>query len=230
MSDEPRGRVLVVDDDPGVTSVLERGLRREGYDVASACDGERALELVRGWRPDAVVLDILMPGIDGFDVCRLVRAERPDVAILLLTAKDASADQVRGLDAGADDYLVKPFSLAVLGAHLRSVLRRRSPEPEVLRVADLELDTAARRVLRGPREIVLTRTEYGLLLQLMRDAGKVIPKRELTERVWGYDFAGNVNVLEVYVGYLRDKLEAAGESRLIQTQRGLGYVLRADTA
>ena len=230
MMDDIRARVLVVDDDPGVTSVLERGLRREGYDVATANEGVRALEVVRGWRPDAVVLDVLMPGIDGFEVCRLIRAERPDIAIVLLTARDASADQVHGLDAGADDYLVKPFSLAVLAAHLRSVLRRRSREPEVLRVGDLELDTAARRVLRGAREIVLTRTEYSLLLQLMREAGKVIPKRELTERVWGYDFAGNVNVLEVYVGYLRDKLEAAGETRLIQTQRGLGYVLRVESA
>jgi two-component system response regulator MprA len=229
VKDDVRARILVVDDDPGVTSVLERGLRREGYDVATANDGLRALEVVRGWRPDAVVLDVLMPGIDGFEVCRVVRAERRDIGIVLLTAKDASADQVRGLDAGADDYLVKPFSLAVLAAHLRSVLRRRSPEPEVLRIGDLVVDTAARRVLRGTREVVLTRTEYSLLLQLVRDAGRVIPKRELTERVWGYDFAGNLNVLEVYVGYLRDKLEAAGETRLIQTQRGLGYILREAT-
>ncbi len=228
MTDDALSRVLVVDDDDGVTSVLARGLRRDGYEVTSAPDAQRALELVRGWRPDALVLDVMMPGMDGLALCRAVRAERPDVGILLLTAKDASADQVRGLDAGADDYLVKPFSLPVLAAHLRSVLRRRAPSPEVLRVGDLELDTGARRVKRGGREIELTRTEYRLLQQLMREADRIVAKRDLTERVWGYDFDGNVNVLEVYVGYLREKLEAGGERRVIHTMRGLGYVLRSD--
>jgi two-component system response regulator MprA len=225
--DDRRSRVLVVDDDDGVTSILARGLRREGYDVAAAGDAARALETVRGWKPDALVLDVVMPGTDGLSLCRLVRAERPDVGIVLLTAKDGTDDQVSGLDAGADDYLVKPFSLAVLAAHLRSVLRRRAPSPELLAAGDLELDTGSRRARRGLREIALTNTEYRLLLQLMREAGKVVPKRELTERVWGYDFEGNGNVLEVYVGYLRDKLEAAGEPRLILTVRGLGYSLRA---
>ena len=213
-----------------MTSVLERCLRREGYDVTTANDAQRALEVVRGWRPDALVLDVLMPGMDGLALCRAVRGEFPDIAILLLTAKDAAVDQVEGLDSGADDYLVRPFSLAVLAAHMPSVLRRRAPSADVLVVGDLELDTGARRVRRGQRELTLTGTEYRLLLQLMRDAGKVVPKRELTERVWGYDFGGNVNVLEVYVGYLREKLEAAGESRLLHTMRGLGYVLRADGA
>jgi two-component system response regulator MprA len=224
--DERRSRILVVDDDEGVTSILARGLHREGYDVETATDGLRALETVRGWNPDALVLDVVMPGMDGLELCRAVRAERPDVGIVLLTAKDGTVDQVAGLDAGADDYMVKPFSLAVLAAHLRSVLRRRAPKPETLREGDVEIDTASRRVRRGHREIALTSTEYRLLLQLMREAGNVVPKRELTERVWGYDFEGNVNVLEVYVGYLRDKLEAGGESRLIHTIRGQGYTLR----
>jgi two-component system, OmpR family, response regulator MprA len=227
--EDRRGRILVVDDDEGVTSILARGLRREGYDVATANDSERALETVRGWRPDALVLDVVMPGMDGLQICRIVRAERPDAGIVLLTAKDAPSDQVAGLDAGADDYMVKPFSITLLAAHLRSVMRRRAPAPEVFRAGDIEVDTAARRVRRGPREISLTNTEYRLLLQLVRVAGSVVPKRELTERVWGPDFGGNGNVLEVYVGYLRDKLEAAGESRVIHTQRGLGYVLRAAT-
>jgi two-component system response regulator MprA len=225
--DDRRGRILVVDDDEGVTSILARGLRREGYDVETAPDGDRALETVRGWNPDALVLDVVMPGLDGLTLCRAVRAERPDVGIVLLTAKDGTIDQVAGLDAGADDYLVKPFSLAVLAAHLRSVLRRREPRPETLTESDVEVDTASRRVRRGHREISLTGTEYRLLLQLMREAGNVVPKRELTERVWGYDFEGNVNVLEVYVGYLRDKLEAGGEARVIHTVRGQGYTLRA---
>jgi two-component system response regulator MprA len=225
--DDRRARILVVDDDDGVTSILARGLRREGYDVATASGADLALETVRGWKPDALVLDVLMPGTDGLELCRIVRAERPDAGIVLLTAKDSTADQVSGLDAGADDYLVKPFSLAVLAAHLRSVLRRRAPSPEILTEGDLELDTGARRVHRGRREIELTRTEYRLLLQLLRGAGSVVAKRELAERVWGYDFGGNMNVLEVYVGYLREKLEAAGEPRLIHTVRGLGYSLHA---
>jgi two-component system, OmpR family, response regulator MprA len=225
--EDRRARILVVDDDDGVTSILARGLRREGYDVATAPDADRALETVRGWKPDALVLDVLMPGTDGLELCRIVRAERPDAGIVLLTAKDSTADQVNGLDAGADDYLVKPFSLAVLAAHLRSVLRRRAPSAELLTESDLELDTGARRVRRGRREIALTRTEYRLLLQLLRQAGAVVAKRELAERVWGYDFGGNLNVLEVYVGYLREKLEAAGEPRLIHTVRGLGYSLHA---
>ena len=225
--DERRGRILVVDDDEGVTSILSRGLRREGYDVATAPDADRALEAVRGWDPDALVLDVMMPGTDGLQLCRIVRGERPDIGIVLLTAKDATVDQVAGLDAGADDYLVKPFSLVVLAAHLRSVLRRREPRSEVLREGDLEVDVSARRIRRGPRDIALSNTEYRLLLQLVHDAGRVVSKKELTERVWGYDFGGSVNVLEVYIGYLRGKLEAAGEPRLIHTVRGVGYTLRA---
>lgn len=169
-----------------------------------------------------------MPGLDGLSVCRRIRTERPDLGILMLTAKDAAGDQIVGLDAGADDYLVKPLSLQVLAAHLRAVLRRREPSPEVLVVGDFVLDCASQSAHRGDRQIALTSTEFRLLLHLMREAGRVIPKTELTHRVWGYDFEGNENVCEVYVGYLRQKLEAGGEPRLIQTLRGSGYTLRAE--
>ena len=221
-------RVLVADDDDGVTSVLARTLTREGYEVRTAPDGVLALRSIREWRPDAIVLDVLMAGTDGLAVCRQIRGEQPDLGILMLTAKDAASDQIVGLDAGADDYLVKPFSLQVLAAHLRAVLRRREPSPEVLRVADLELDTGSHDARRGERRFALTSTEYRLLLHLMREAGQVIPKSDLTRRVWGYDFEGNENVCEVYVGYLRQKLEAGGEPRLIHTLRGAGYTLRAE--
>lgn len=226
MTIDRAARVLVVDDDDGVTSVVARTLTREGYDVRTASDGDRAIQAAREWGPDAMVLDVLMPGTDGLAVCRHVRNERPDTGILLLTAKDGQVDQIVGLDAGADDYLVKPFSLQVLAAHLRAVLRRREPAPEILRVADLEVDVSARTARRGARLITLTTTEFKLLLHLARDAGQVIPKAELTRRVWGYDFEGNENVCEVYVGYLRHKLEAGGEPRLIHTLRGAGYSLR----
>jgi two-component system response regulator MprA len=227
-SDRRPARVLVVDDDDGVTSVVARTLTREGYEVRTAPDGDLALRSIREWRPDAIVLDVLMPGTDGLAVCRQIRGEQPDLGILMLTAKDAAGDQIVGLDAGADDYLVKPFSLQVLAAHLRAVLRRREASPEVLRVADLELDTGSHDARRGGRRFGLTSTEYRLLLHLMRDAGQVIPKTDLTRRVWGYDFEGNENVCEVYVGYLRQKLEAGGEPRLIHTLRGAGYTLRAE--
>jgi two-component system response regulator MprA len=222
-------RVLVADDDDGVTSVVARTLIREGYEVRTAPDGDEALRSVRDWRPDAIVLDVLMPGTDGLAVCRRIRSERPDLGILMLTAKDGASDQIVGLDAGADDYLVKPFSLQVLAARLRAVLRRREPSPELLRVSDLELDTGSHGARRGERRFALTSTEYRLLLHLMREAGQVIAKADLTRRVWGYDFEGNENVCEVYIGYLRQKLEAGGESRLIHTLRGTGYTLRAET-
>jgi two-component system response regulator MprA len=227
-TDERAPRVLVADDDEGVTSVVARTLKREGYEVRTAPDGDEALRSVREWRPDAIVLDVLMPGTDGLAVCRQIRSERPDLGILMLTAKDGASDQIVGLYAGADDYLVKPVSLEVLAAHLRAVLRRREPAPEVLRVADLELDTGRHAARRGERRFALTWTEYRLLLHLMREAGQVIAKADLTRRVWGYDFEGNENVCEVYVGYLRQKLEAGGEPRLIHTLRGAGYTLRAE--
>jgi len=228
MAAERRVRVLIADDDEGVTSVVARALTREGYDVRTAADGASALVAAREWRPDALVLDVMMPVIDGLAVCRQIRGEQPDLGVLMLTAKDAASDQIVGLDAGADDYLVKPFSLQVLAAHLRAVLRRREAAPEVLRVADLELDTGTRSAHRGPRPIALTSTEYRLLLHLMREAGRVIPKSDLTHRVWGYNFEGNDNVCEVYVGYLRQKLEAGREPRLIHTLRGAGYTLRPE--
>jgi two-component system response regulator MprA len=225
-AEDVRAKVLVVDDDEGVTSVVDRALRREGYDVVVANNADDALAKVGGFKPDAAVLDIIMPGTDGLALCRQLRTDLPDLGILMVTAKDAASDQITGLDAGADDYLVKPFSLQVLAARLRAVLRRRQPTPEVISAGDLELDTANRRAKRRGRDIDLTATEYRLLSQLMREAGKAIPKRELTHRVWGYDFEGNDNVLEVYIGYLRSKLEAQGEPRVIHTLRGVGYELR----
>ena len=224
-------RVLVVDDDENVTNMLRRALSFEGYAVATARDGEAALKQTLEFAPELVVLDIMMPGIDGVEVARRLRAGDPQLAILMLTAKDASADQVVGLDAGADDYLVKPFTLDVLTARIRALLRRREPaDAEVLRFADLTLDTGTRSARRGTREIALTTTEYELLLQFLRHPRQVLEKEQLTEKVWGYDFGGNYNVVEVYVRYLRQKLETAGEPRLIHTLRGAGYVLREPAA
>ena len=224
-------RLLVIDDDENVTNMLRRALSFEGYTVATARDGEEGLKKTLQFAPDLVVLDVMMPGLDGVEVCRRLRAGEPQLAILMLTAKDAAADQVVGLDAGADDYLVKPFTLDVLGARIRALLRRKEPsEIELLRFGDLVLDTGTRSARRGIREIGLTTTEYELLLQFLRHPRQVLEKEQLTEKVWGYDFGGNYNVLEVYVRYLRQKLEAAGEPRLIHTLRGAGYVLRDPSA
>jgi len=224
-------RILVVDDDEAVTNMLRRALSFEGYGVTTARDGPEALRKALEWAPDLVVLDVMMPGLDGVEVCRRLRAGDPKLAILMLTAKDAVADEIVGLDAGADDYLVKPFSLEVLSARIRVLLRRKEPtEVEVLRFADLTLDTGTRTARRGRREIHLTTTEYDLLLQFLRHPRQVLQKEQLTEKVWGYDFGGNYNVLEVYVRHLRLKLEAEGEPRLIHTLRGAGYVLREGPA
>ena len=223
----PPTRILVVDDDESVTNMLRRALSFEGYAVTTAGDGQGALKKTLEFAPELVVLDIVMPGVDGVEVARRLRAGDSHIAILMLTAKDGAADQVVGLDAGADDYLVKPFTLDVLSARIRALLRRREPsQSEMLRFADLVLDTGMRSARRSTREITLTTTEYELLLQLMRHPRQVLEKEQLTEKVWGYDFGGNYNVLEVYVRYLRQKLEAAGEPRLIHTLRGAGYVLR----
>ncbi len=220
-------RVLVVDDDPGVTSVLRRGLARSGYDVTTVSDGDEALRAAGDIRPDVVVLDVLMPGIDGLEVCRRLRKTNADVAILMLTAKDRARDQVIGLDCGADDYLIKPFSLDVLTAHVRAVLRRRDvPPTEILGYAGLALDTGARVARRGAREVHLTTTEYRMLEEFLRHPEQVLSKEHLAQRVWGYDFEGNLNVVEVYMGYLREKLEAEGAPRMLHTLRGAGYVLR----
>lgn len=221
-------RILVVDDEPAVRTALERALRLEGYDVALAADGRAALDaLAEGPATDAVVLDVLMPELDGLDVCRRLRAAGDRTPVLMLTARDRVADRVDGLDAGADDYLVKPFALEELTARLRALLRRNgAAEHELLRFADLTLDTAAHEVRRGDRAIELTRTEYLLLELFLRHPRQVLTRSVIFEHVWGYDFGASSNSLEVYVGYLRRKTEADGEPRLIHTVRGVGYVLR----
>lgn len=222
-------RVLVVDDDPAVTSVLKRGLAYEGFAVDTAASGEEALALARQRLPDLVILDIMMPGLDGLEVLRRLRAADPQLPILMLTARDAPADEVKGLTEGADDYVVKPFTFEVLVARIRALLRRKEADrPEVLRFQDLALDTGTRRARRGDREIDLTSTEYDLLYQFLQHPRRVLPKEFLMQLVWGYDFGGNTNVLEVYVKQLRQKLEANGEPRLIHTLRGTGYVLREE--
>lgn len=220
-------RILVIDDDPSVTSLLRRGLALEGFAVDIAGSGEAGLALARERLPDLVVLDIMMPGLDGLAVLERLRAAEPRLPVLLLTARDAPADQVRGLDRGADDYVVKPFTWEVLLARVRALLRRQEAEhPAVLRLADLSLDTGSREARRGERAFTLTSTEYDLLRQFLEHPRRVLPKDLLMDRVWGYDFAGSDNILEVYVKQLRQKMEAGGEARLIQTVRGAGYVLR----
>ncbi len=220
-------RILVVDDDPSVTSLLKRGLSYEGFRVVTAGSGKEGLDLARVQPPDLVILDVMMPGIDGLEVCRRLRAVDPALPIIILTARDGTADQVQGLETGADDYVVKPFTFDVLLARIRARLRRAdSSAVDLLRFADLVLDTGTHTARRGRREIDLTTTEYELLLQFMRHPRQVLAKEQLVDRVWGYDFEGNYNILEVYVRYLRTKLEAEGETRLIHTVRGAGYLLR----
>jgi two-component system response regulator MprA len=219
--------VLVVDDEPAVREALGRALRLEGYDVALAENGEQALAVVAERQPDAVILDVMMPRVDGITACRRLRARGDRTPILVLTARDAVSDRVAGLDAGADDYLVKPFALEELLARLRALLRRTVDGSDgALSFADLELDPASRDVRRGERLIELTRTEFLLLELFLRNPRQVLPRTLIFERVWGYDFGATSNTLEVYIGYLRRKLEAGGEPRLIQTVRGVGYVLR----
>jgi len=220
-------RVLVVDDEPPVRTALERALRLAGYDVALAEGGERALREVAAAAPDAIVLDVLMPGLDGLEVCRRIRAAGDTTPILMLTARDAVSDRVAGLDAGADDYLVKPFALDELLARLRALLRRTSPVGgKILRFADLTLDPATREVRRGDRAIDLTRTEFHLLELFMRNPRRVLTREVILEQVWGFNFGPASNSLDVFAGYLRRKTEAGGEPRLIHTVRGVGYVLR----
>ena len=220
-------RILVVDDDPKIRTVVRRGLAYEGYRVIEAASGEEGLEKAREHLPQLVVLDVMMPGLDGLEVTRRLRAAGDEVAILMLTARDEVRDRVEGLETGADDYLVKPFSFEELLARVHALLRRRSaPAGEVLRFADLEFDVDAREARRGERRIELTTTEYNLLLLLMRHPRKVLTREVIMDHVWAYDFEGESNVLEVYVRYLRNKLEADQDPRLIHTVRGAGYVLK----
>ncbi len=220
-------RVLVVDDDPAVSGALNRALRLEGYEVSVALDGKVALEEIAIRPPDAVILDIGLPTVDGLDVCRRLRTADNDTPVLMLTARDAIDDRVQGLDAGADDYLVKPFALAELLARLRALLRRRPEDSdEILRFADLSLDPITREARRGDRIFTLTRIEFDLLELLLRHPRQVLTRELILDRVWGYTFDSGTNSLAVYVGYLRRKTEAGGEPRLIHTARGVGYVLR----
>jgi two-component system, OmpR family, response regulator MprA len=222
-------RVLVVDDDDALRGAIRRALRLEGYDVELAGDGAQALDQLAGVRADLVVLDVLMPGLDGITVCRRLRASGDRTPILMLTARDAVSDRVAGLDAGADDYLTKPFALEELLARVRSLLRRNAPEHDgALRVGDLALNPRSRQVRRGERVLELTRTEFALLELLMRNPGTVLGRDAIRERVWGFDDSYGSNTLDVYVGYLRRKTEAGGEPRMIHTVRGVGFVLREE--
>jgi two-component system response regulator MprA len=231
-ADTPQQRILVVDDDPAVRESLRRSLQFNGYDVTLAEDGAQALAAIGRSAPDALVVDVMMPRLDGLETTRALRAAGNDLPVLVLTARDSVGDRVEGLDAGADDYLTKPFALEELLARLRALLRRVQPRPdgedadETLVFADLSLDLATREVRRGERLIDLTRTEFTLLEMFLRRPRRVLDRSFILEEVWGYDFPTTANSLEVYVGYLRRKTEAAGEPRLIHTVRGVGYVLK----
>jgi two-component system response regulator MprA len=219
--------ILVVDDEPAVRDALERALRTAGYAVRTADNGAEGLELAADVRPDVVVLDVLMPVMDGFEACRRLRESGDRTPVLILTARDAVGDRVEGLDAGADDYLVKPFALDELLARIRALLRRSGVmDDKPLRFADLSLDPVTREVHRGERAIDLSRTEYNLLELFLLNPRRVLPRELIFDRVWGYDFGPTSNTLEVYVGYLRRKTEAEDEPRLIHTVRGVGYVLK----
>ena len=222
-----KAHILLVDDDPHISQVLRRALAYDGYSVDVAHNGNDALQKTIERPPDLVILDIMMPGMRGLEGCDRLRKAGNLAPILMMTAKDAIADRVAGLDMGADDYLVKPVDLTELQARVRALLRRRNPEQtEVLRFADLELDTGTRVAHRGARAIELSTTEYELLALFLRRPRQVLTRDIIMDRVWGYDFEGESNVLEVYIGYLRSKLEDKGEPRLIHTVRGAGYVLR----
>lgn len=225
-----KSRVLVVDDDKAVRESLRRSLEFNGYDVTLAADGAEALAGIAGAAPDIVVMDVMMPRLDGIETTKALRKAGNDLPILVLTARDAVGDRVDGLDAGADDYLTKPFALQELLARLRALLRRAVPmdgaADEVLTFSDLTMNTASREVTRGNRPIELTRTEFALLEMFLRRPRRVLERSFILEEVWGYDFPTTANSLEVYVGYLRRKTEAEGEPRLIHTVRGVGYVLK----
>jgi two-component system response regulator MprA len=224
----PTGRVLVVDDEPDVREAIETALELEGHRIATAVDGLDALKSLGLGEFDAIVLDVLMPNLDGFEVCRRLRARGNRTPILILTARDSEEDTIRGLDLGADDYLIKPFALGELLARVRALLRRDRPADEdaPLWFAGLSLDPRTHEARRGQRTLELTRTEYSLLELFLRNPRQVLTRPLIMERIWAYDFGPTSNPLEVYVSYLRRKTEAGGEPRLIQTVRGVGYVLR----
>jgi two-component system, OmpR family, response regulator MprA len=224
-----KAHILIVDDDIRVTNALRRTLAYEGYQVSITANGEGALSIVRTRPPELVILDLMLPDIDGLEVCRRLRGSGDGIAILMLTARDAISDRVAGLEIGADDYLVKPFALEELLARVKALLRRHNPSDitcKVLVYEDLELDTATRQAKRGSHLIDLSTTEYELLSIFMRNPRIVLTRSLLMDRIWGSDFEGGTNVLEVYIGHLRTKLEQQNEKRLIQTVRGAGYVLR----
>jgi two-component system response regulator MprA len=222
-----KAHMLVVDDDPRITELLRRILAYEGYSVTIAASGDEALKRTLERPPDLIVLDIMLPGINGLEVARRLRAAGDNVPILMLTARDSVADRVEGFEMGADDYLIKPFAPEELLVRVKALLRRNQEERhEVLRYADVELDTGTRVAYRGAREIDLSPTEYELLALFLRRPRQVLTREIILDRVWGMDFEGSSNVMEVYVGYLRAKLEAEGEPRLIHTVRGVGYVFK----
>jgi two-component system, OmpR family, response regulator MprA len=224
-------RVLIADDDRAIRDALTRALALEGYDVVQAVDGNTALTLIESTQPDVAILDVMMPNIDGLTVCRVLRAERNRLPILMLTARTETPDRVAGLDAGADDYLSKPFELDELLARLRALLRRTKPEEgaqtDAVQLLDVRLDPTSRRVWRGEREIDLSKTEFELLELLLRNQGIVLDHSTIYDRIWGYDFGPDSKNLAVYISYLRRKLELPGETKIIHTIRGVGYSARA---
>ena len=224
-------RILVVEDERKVASFIRQGLAEEGHTVEVASDGETALDLIEVGPPyDLVVLDLMLPRVDGFEILKRARSQRVTTPVLVLTARDSVADKVRGLDLGADDYLTKPFSFDEFLARVRALLRRGATVTPVLTLADLTLDPATREVRRGRRRIALTVREHALLEYFMRNAGRVLTRPMLAEHVWGLDFDSESNIVDVYVGYLRRKIDGPGEVRLLHTVRGAGYVLRVEAA
>ncbi|MEU6793771.1 response regulator transcription factor [Nonomuraea wenchangensis] len=226
-------RILAVDDDPAILRSLRRGLRLEGFEVRTAGSGPTALEIAESELPDAIVLDVSMPGMSGIEVCARLRQRRAEVPVLMLSALDEVADRVAGLAAGADDYVVKPYDLRELVLRLRALLRRAgrvATGDETVRVGPLSVEPATRRVTMNGRRVELTRREFELLEVLALNAGIVLTRQVLLERVWGYDFEVTDNAVDTFVGYLRRKLEAAGEARMVHTVRGVGFVLRDDPA
>ena len=219
---------MLIEDEPQIAGFISRGLRREGYNVLVAADGETGLEMAFGELPEIIILDIMLPGIDGLTVCRQIREAELQTPILMLTAKDAIPDRVAGLEAGADDYLVKPFAFEELIARVRALSRRRAPieSDAPLTFADLTLNPSTRMAQRGDRTIELTAKEYDLLELFMRHPNQVLTRDQIYNRIWGYDFGGESNIIEVYIRYLRSKLEQDGEPRLLHTVRGVGYALR----